>query len=623
MRCPPIVLRIFFSCLPLLIAPIAVANEALPIPAAAQAILDRHCVKCHGPLEQNAELRLDSTASIWKGSSAGPVVLAGDQTGSKLLQVLAADAELHMPPKKQLGDKEISIFREWIKSAHSRPAVSLPAANHNVPNDPTAAIDFFLAAGWQARQVTPAALCDDRTFIRRVTLDLAGRIPTPEETLAFLFDGSPDKRTALIDRLLASDEAARNFREVWDALLMGRRGVRREERRREGGWHTFLENAFKKNRSWDDVVRTLITARPTQPEDAGAIWFLYERRNDHQQIAEAIAPVIYGTRIDCAQCHDHPLAGEIKQEHYWGLVAAFNRSRNSENGPPAIRESASGGFMNFTNLKKESQPAVMVMLAGSKIDEPRPEKDEDTPDRYIDPSATVKVPKFSRRATFAEVATRDNALLARSFVNHTWAILLGRGIVDPPDEMNSKHPASHPELLDWLAVDFADHNHQVRRLIRAIVLSRGYQLARGSDSASSPPEAFAAALEKPLTAEALARSAQLASGRETDDAFRQALMERFPDSPIRPARATIQQTMFLANSEQMAALFAPPESDAAPQTTVEERVRAAFRRTLIRDPDAEELARGVEFLQSHGDSRAATGQLIWALVAGPEFLTNH
>jgi hypothetical protein len=200
---------------------------------------------------------------------------------------------------------------------------------------------------------------------------------------------------------------------------------------------------------------------------------------------------------------------------------------------------------------------------------------------------------------------------------------MGRGIVDPPDEMNSKHAASHPELLNWLAADFAAHDYQVRRLMRAIVLSRGYQLGRGTDSTLSHPDAFAAALERPLTAEAIARSAQIASGQETDDAFRQALMERFPDSPIRPARATIQQTMFLANSEQMAALFAPKGNAAVPQATAEDRVRAAFRRVLIRDPDGEELARGVKFLQGHGDSRAATGQLIWALVAGPEFLTNH
>lgn len=602
----------------------ASAGDVPPIPADVQAVLDRHCVKCHGPLEQNAGLRLDSAAGLWRGSEDGQVAIAGQPDRSKLVSVLAADAELHMPPKKQLDELDIAHLRSWIANAASAPANESQSANTNaVPNEPAAAIDFFLEAGWQARRIAPASACDDRTFIRRVTLDLVGRIPMPDETLAFVFDAQHNKREILVDRLLASDESARNFREVWDVLLMGRRGSRREERRREGGWFTFLENAFKQDRPWDDVVRTLITARPTRPEDQGAIWFLYERRNDHQQMAEAIAPVIYGTRIDCAQCHDHPLAGEIKQAHYWGLVAAFNRSKNVERGQPAVGESASGGFMNFTNLKKESQPALMVMLTGSKIEEQRPANDEDSSDRYIDPDASVRVPKFSRRALFAEAATRDNALLARSFVNHTWALLMGRGLVDPPDEMDSKHAASHPELLDWLGADFAAHNYNVKRLMRAIVLSRGYQLARWEGNNPPSPSAFAAAAEKMLTAEAIARSAKIASGTSPDDDnLRQALVERFPDVPTRQSRATIQQTMFLANSEPMAALFAT-KAQFEPASSPTERVRAVFRRALVRDPDPSELARAVFFLNDHADQQTAVGQLLWAIISGPEFLTNH
>jgi Protein of unknown function (DUF1553)/Protein of unknown function (DUF1549) len=373
----------------------------------------------------------------------------------------------------------------------------------------------------------------------------------------------------------------------------------------------------------------MITARPERPNDKGAIWFLYERRNEHQQIAEAIAPVIYGTRIDCAQCHDHPLAGEIKQAHYWGLVAAFNRSKNVEGRSPAVAESAGGGFMNFTNLKKESQPAVMTMLGGHAIEEPRAEKDSDSPDKYIDPKAAVKVPKFSRRGALADVATRDNPLLARSFVNTTWALLMGRGIVDPVDEMNSKHPPSHPEMLDWLAANFAAHHYDVRRLIRAIVLSHGYQLAAWNGPNPPPADAFATAVEKPLTAEAIARSARIASGRSPeDDGLRRALVDRFPDILPRTPRSTIQQAMFLANGDAISALFKPTADTAisriAALPALADRVREAFRLALLRDPDAEELAHGVEFLKSHADKPAEmVGQLLWALVAGPEFLTNH
>jgi hypothetical protein len=154
-------------------------------------------------------------------------------------------------------------------------------------------------------------------------------------------------------------------------------------------------------------------------------------------------------------------------------------------------------------------------------------------------------------------------------------------------------------------------------------LSRGYQLSRWIGPNPPPVESFAAAIEKSLTAEAIARSLQIASGKDTDDSFRQALIERFPEIPIRPAQATIQQTMFLANSDQMAALFGATQSDVSPAAKAEDQVRAAFRRTLIRDPDAEELAHGVAFLKAHGDTPAATSQLIWALVSGPEFLTNH
>jgi mono/diheme cytochrome c family protein len=597
------------------------AGDTPAPPRDVQAILDHNCVKCHGPLDHKAGLRLDSATALWKGDADGPVIVAGKPGESRLIQALAADAEPHMPPKKQLSDADVANLRSWVMAPAALPKEKLATAA--APTEPVAAIDYFLAEGWRARSVTPAPLCDDRTFIRRVMLDLVGRIPTSEETNAFLFDASLEKRTALVDKLLASDEAARNFREVWDVLLMGRQGNRREDRRRDGGWYTFLESAYKKNYPWDEVVRAIITARPEKPEDKGAIWFLYERKNDYQQIAEAVAPVIYGARVDCAQCHDHPLANEIKQGHYWGLVAAFNRSKNAEGGKPAVKESAAGGYMNFTNLRKESQAATMMMLTGRVIEEPKLKSDEDTPDRYVDAKADVKVPKFSRRGALAEAATRGNPLLARSFVNHYWALLLGRGIVDPPDEMNSKHPASHPELLNWLADDIAKHNYDMRRVIRSIVLSRGYQLARWSGPNPPPPEAFAAAVEKPMRAEAIARSMRIASGRTPeDDALRQAVVERFPGVMPRATRATMQQAMFLANSELVAGLFKPSPGETS-ATQPEEAVRAAFRRALIRDPDAEDLARGVAFLKAHSDHSAALGQLLWALVTGPEFLTNH
>jgi len=184
-------------------------------------------------------------------------------------------------------------------------------------------------------------------------------------------------------------------------------------------------------------------------------------------------------------------------------------------------------------------------------------------------------------------------------------------------------------LLDWLAEDFRSHHYDIRRLVRSIVLSRGYQLAPPAVGARPAPDAFAAALERPLPAETLARSMERASGRTPlEPALRQALIEAFPEILPRVTRATIQQAMLLANNEKLAALFRPdtnaPANPPKIGPSVEQSVRDVFQRVLVRAPEADELARSVEFLKAHRDQPdVALGQLHWALVAGPEFLINR
>jgi mono/diheme cytochrome c family protein len=618
-------MRPYFYCLLFLLAPLLHAEDAASIwLGKVQPIFDLQCVKCHGPLEDKAGLLLDTPEAVLKGGEDGAVVTPGHPDDSSLVKNLATGSDPHMPPKKQLTDNEIAIIRDWITALAAAPVQPLPPT---APGVKRASIDEILHDDWAAAGITPAPLADELTFLRRVTLDLAGRIPNQKEIDAFLSDTNSAKRTALVDRLIATDDAAQNFREVWDALLMGRNSGRREDRRRDNGWFTFLETIYKTGRPWNKAVAAMITARSEQPEDKGALWFLFEKRNGHQQMAEAIAPIIYGTRIDCAQCHDHPLAREIKQGHYWGLVSVFNRSKNIEKGPPALDESAVGGFINFTNLKKESQPAVLMILSGKTIEEARPEpsaKEEDKDELYAMARDKLKVPKFSRRAQLAEAATEGNPLLARSFVNHVWALLMGRGIVHPVDEMNSKNPPSHSALLDWLAGDFAAHNYDVRRVYRNIALSAAYQL---SLAGATPPEAFARAVERPLTAETMARCAQLASAQPNlNDKLRKLTAETFPDVLPRVTRATIQQAMFLANNEAYSAQFdtSPALEKLAQIASLTDRVQAVFHQVLLRNPDAAEQEQAIAYLQHHtGTTTAALSQLLWSLASGPEFLTNH
>ena len=628
--------------LPLLLVLLASGSVAGADPAAlwsarVQPLLDRPVALHAVPIDAHGGLELDTPAAVLAGGDSGAVVVAGQPDSSPLALNLLAGAESHMPPDKQLTDDEQAIVRAWIDALGDSPAdpVARPTgqpAETRAFATVTEAIDVLMAEAWARQGVEPAASVDDATWCRRVWLDLAGRIPTEAEQHDFLEAPSDTRRAALVDRLLDSDDHAVRMRELWDVFLMGR-GKResREERRRNSGWWAYLEKSFRTNRPWDTIVREILVARPAGADDQGSPWFLYERRNDHQAIAEAVAPLVYGARIDCAQCHDHPLAREIKQGHYWGLVAAFNRGKNVD-GATDVAESAVGGFVNFTNLKKESQPAVVTLLNGSTVAEHRPEDgspEADSDEKYLDPAAQPRVPKFSRREAFAAAATTGNPLLARAFVNRLWAVLLGRGIVAPVDEMTTRNQPSHPELLDWLSADFAAHHHDIRREIRGIVLSRVYALGNASASAvGSDPAAFASAAERPLTAEQIARSWSIAAGREPgNDPLRRAAVAAIPDVMPREYQATFQQAQFLSAAPALKELLEPvPESTVARIAALQappERVEAAFRAVLGRAPEPEELTQAEQVLASRPEQPAeAARDLVWALLTSAEFLTQ-
>ena len=334
---------------------------------------------------------------------------------------------------------------------------------------PSDAIDTLIEKHWQEQHVSGNGVCDDRTFVRRVYLDLAGRVPTRAEADAFVDSSEPQKRAALVDHILAGSDYPRHMAEVLDVVLMDRKGPKVEAERVSRGWVEFLRSSIEKNRPWNEFVAELITARPKSAEQKGAVWFLYERKNNYQQMAEAVAPVAFGVSIACAQCHNHPLAHEIKQQNYWGLVAGFNRSTNADTSDgPALSESAIGGFVNFTNLKKESQPAILALLDDQTIPEERPAdgaKEQDSDGNYIVPPTKEKgrsrqaaIPKFSRRQAIADAQiTRTTTRFwpGLPFVNRIWAMLLGPRICESgrSDGLAAICPVI-PNLLAYLSDDF-------------------------------------------------------------------------------------------------------------------------------------------------------------------------
>ena len=519
---------------------------------------------------------------------------------------------------------------------------------------PAAKIDEFVTQNWAAAKVQPAPAALDRDFARRLYVDLVGRTPTLAEMKTFLADGRPNKRELLIDNLLSSEDYVQHFTDLFDAVLMGRGDAGTYGNREKNQWRGWLERVFRENRSWNQVVAEVLLARPETAEDRGSVWFLYERNNNHQAIAEAVAPAFFGIRIECAQCHDHMIASEIEQSHYWGLVAFFNRGKNTntKNGP-GVSESAIGGFSDFANLEGSSSPNLLTFLKAELIDESRPgkdEKQEDVDDLYLAAKleGDPRVPKFSRRAKFVEGVTKEHPLLARAFVNRMWAMLMGRGIVHPFDEMDSQHDPSHPELLDWLAQDFRDSQYDIRRLVRMIVMSRAYQLDSRPPAGVEDPSLFAWYIERPLTAEQLARSIQLTlRGEFRNDSplvnqLRQPLPEVLPES----INTTVADALFLSNNAALNGFIAESRGEGhllsqLPEIGSDgERVTLLFETIFSRAPAKTEAERIEQYVKQEAGPEASPDatlevsadagrsadrwqQVVWALVTSAEFRFNH
>ncbi|HLU49189.1 MAG TPA: DUF1549 domain-containing protein, partial [Planctomycetota bacterium] len=401
-------------------------------------LLRERCARCHGAPVRKSRLDLTSPESILAGGRRGAAVVPGDPDSSLLVRFVAADAEKRMPPEGDpLSDEEIALLRRWVErldpeavtqreadrsleaaaTREASPATPLPPPGSVRPR---VVIDLLIESAWAERGIEPAAVSSDETFVRRIYLDLVGRIPTIAERERFLGDVDSLKRERLADELLLSDEWAVRMREMLDVVLLGRGGERARRERAQHGWHDFLERSIRENRPWSEIARDIILARSGDARSAGASWFAFEHRNDHQAIAERLAPAILGARVQCAQCHDHPIAPEIEQRHYWGLVAFYGRSKNvSTPGGPAIAESAVGGYVQFADLDGKSHPAIPIFLDGRAAAEEWPEGDEkpaEDASLYTVPPAAEgepareSVPTYSRRAELARLVTSSERL---------------------------------------------------------------------------------------------------------------------------------------------------------------------------------------------------------------------
>ena len=421
-----------------------------------------------------------------------------------------------------------------------------------------ARIDRHVAAG----QVGPLAVqASDNEFIRRLHLDLTGRIPSSAEARDFIDNKSITKRREAIDALLASPEYARHMAAVFDVMLMERRA---DKYVKTPAWRGYLRNAFAANKPWDTLAAEIIGTdgnRTGVPHAAAK--FILDREAEPNLVTRDLARKFFGMDLQCAQCHDHPNIDDYYQRDYYGIYAFVSRIfvfRPDAKKPAVLAERASGEakFKSvFTDVSGGMRPRVP---AGFEISEPIFAPGDEW---QVAPNPKNKkvrgIPKYSRRAQLAKHAAAS-PYFRRNIANRLWGHMMGRALVEPADGLHTANPAAHPALLGILAEDFAAMKFDVRAFLRELALSQTYQrqfdlptrmksktpiatLEAGQKKKSAETEIAQAAFDKAHEALAIARGERFTAQGALDKTLKPVIAAKKASDAAAKALAVAQKKL--------------------------------------------------------------------------------
>lgn len=489
-------------------------------------------------------------------------------------------------------------------------------------------VDQLCAEKWKRLGLVPSPPCDDATFIRRVTIDLCGRLPTADEVRGFLADPTADKRTQLVDRLLESPDYPAYFAMRWGTIL--RNSQLAGASQASYAFHNWIKDSIVKNQPYDQFVRGIVAASG-EWQDAPAINWLWQNRDDqlHQTTAD-VAQVFLGLRLQCARCHHHPYE-RFSQEDYFGLAGFFTRmGRKSFGEPPPY-------FASPNVQSGDKSP-----LTG-KTPEPK----------YLDGEYVKFSPEEDpRHALVSWMARPDNPYFAKALVNRLFGHFFGRGIVHEVDDLRQTNPPSNPELLEALARDFVEHKFDVKHVIRTLLTSQVYQLsAEPTPQNEHDQQNFARYYARRMPAEVLLDAVDQATGTKTRfsgvaassravDLPHEGFGSYFLDAFDRPRRvttcecerssgATLGQVLLLANSDEIENKLADGNGKIgkllAAKRPTKEIVEELFLGTFSRLPREAELTATMNAVSSSGPDkeRQALEDVLWTLLNSREFMFNH
>lgn len=461
-------------------------GKKVDYPKQIKPLLVERCYACHGNGTRLGGLALDTYDGLLKGGQSGPSVVVHDSAKSLLIKLVSGgDPTRIMPARgKRLTPSEVEILKTWIDQGASfgegmnkpsswtarlaprHPAIPPAPAGSGLTNP----IDSFLVPYFRANKVPTAALVDDRTYARRVYLDIIGLLPPTADLNAFLKDTRPDKRAQLVRKLLANDEAyAEHWLTFWNDMLRNDyagTGYIDGGRTQITGW---LYSALRANMPYDRFVAQLVNPSPESAGFAnGIVWrgVVNASQTPQMQASQNISQVFMGVNMKCASCHNSFIST-------WKLADAYG---------------------------------MAGIYADKALEMVRCDKPQGTvaPVKFIYPelgAIDASAPRAKRLEQLATAITsKGNGRLSRTLINRLWARLMGRGLVEPTDEMDNR--PWNPDLLDWVSSNFADNGYDVKKAIELIATSRAYQLpAMSLKSERAENFVFSGPVVKRMTAE--------------------------------------------------------------------------------------------------------------------------
>lgn len=475
--------------------------------------------------------------------------------------------------------------------------------------------------------LTASAPAPDSTFHRRAFLAVIGRLPTPDETRQYLADTDPKKREKLIDRLLDRPEYADFWANKWADLL--RPNPYHVGIKATFTYDQWIREQFRKNVPYDQFVRDIITAQGSTWKNGATVF--YRNRREPEELAPMVSRLFLGVRLDCAKCHQHP-SEKWSQKDFYSFAAFFSRIGRKGQG---ISAPISGG--EEIMFVKESG-TVKHPLTGDVL----------PPTPLL--AKPLEIPADADpRAVLAEwITAKENPFFAKVIVNRVWADLMGRGIVDPVDDLRDTNPPTNPALLNALADDFRKNGHDLKKLIRAVATSHAFALSSTpTERNTADTRNYSRHYRQRLRAEVLLDAISdatgvpekfdaMPAGSRAMEAWTVRFDSKFLDSFGRPdpnqdppcertTDTTVVQALHLMNAPGLAAKITADTGRAAKlaasRLTPAEIVDELYLLTYCREPTADERATCVaRFAKKDATRRTATEDLLWALINTPEFV---